>query len=158
MAKSLGVTARDDEFREINGSACRQDHDRGGFHLARAAESSSGLGRDHGRRARFPDHGSAADGKRTGPHPAGGTAGQTKDLLASDHGYFFPHSAFGYELQYAEAKTSTWWQHAWREAGPILVWITVALTVYSGLGYAWRHRDLMSGSIQSTRFAEATAW
>jgi CDP-diacylglycerol--glycerol-3-phosphate 3-phosphatidyltransferase len=39
---------------------------------------------------------------------------------------------------------STWWFRAWHEAGPLLVWITVALTVYSGIGYAWRHRELIS--------------
>src|SRR5881275_1702823 len=32
------------------------------------------------------------------------------------------------ELRYA-GETSTWWLRAWHEAGPILVWITVALTV-----------------------------
>lgn len=47
------------------------------------------------------------------------------------------------ELRYADER-STWWSHAWNEAGPILVWITVALTVYSGIGYAWRHRDLIA--------------
>ena len=25
-----------------------------------------------------------------------------------------------------------------------VVWITVGLTIYSGLGYAWRHRGLIS--------------
>jgi CDP-diacylglycerol--glycerol-3-phosphate 3-phosphatidyltransferase len=39
---------------------------------------------------------------------------------------------------------STWWIRSWNQAGPILVWITVALTVYSGLGYAWRHRELIA--------------
>lgn len=39
---------------------------------------------------------------------------------------------------------SVWWARGWNEAGPILIWITVALTVYSGLGYAWRHRDLIA--------------
>jgi CDP-diacylglycerol--glycerol-3-phosphate 3-phosphatidyltransferase len=48
-----------------------------------------------------------------------------------------------HELRYAN-ETSTWWFHAWDRAGPILVWITVALTVYSGLGYAWRHRELIA--------------
>jgi CDP-diacylglycerol--glycerol-3-phosphate 3-phosphatidyltransferase len=48
-----------------------------------------------------------------------------------------------HELRYAN-ETSTWWFHAWDQAGPILVWITVALTVYSGLGYAWRHRELIA--------------
>jgi len=47
------------------------------------------------------------------------------------------------ELHYAN-ETSTWWFRAWDQAGPILVWITVALTVYSGLGYAWRHRELIA--------------
>ena len=47
------------------------------------------------------------------------------------------------ELRFANG-TSKWWFRAWDQAGPILVWITVALTVYSGLGYAWRHRELIS--------------
>ena len=47
------------------------------------------------------------------------------------------------ELQYA-SETSTWWLRACSEAGPVLVWITVALTIYSGVGYAWRNRDLIS--------------
>src|SRR5213075_2519794 len=47
------------------------------------------------------------------------------------------------ELRYA-SETSTWWLRAWGEAGPVLVWVTVALTIYSGLGYAWRNRDLIA--------------
>lgn len=47
------------------------------------------------------------------------------------------------ELRYANA-TSTWWLRAWHEAGPILVWITVALTIYSGIGFAWRNRELIA--------------
>src|SRR5260370_1238642 len=54
-----------------------------------------------------------------------------------------------HELRYAN-ETSTWWFRAWHEAGPILVWITVALTVYSGLGYMWRHRELISRSEEHT--------
>lgn len=49
------------------------------------------------------------------------------------------------ELRYADEK-SIWWLRAWAEAGPVLVWITVALTIYSGLGYAWRNRDLIAPS------------
>jgi CDP-diacylglycerol--glycerol-3-phosphate 3-phosphatidyltransferase len=49
------------------------------------------------------------------------------------------------ELHYAN-EGSTWWFRAWDEAGSILVWITVALTLYSGLGYAWRHRELIATS------------
>jgi CDP-diacylglycerol---glycerol-3-phosphate 3-phosphatidyltransferase len=47
------------------------------------------------------------------------------------------------ELRFADAG-SAWWAHAWNQAGPILVWITVALTIYSGFGYAWRHRELIA--------------
>ena len=46
------------------------------------------------------------------------------------------------ELHYAD-EASVWWSRAWFQAGPLLVWITVALTIYSGLLYAWRHRDLI---------------
>ncbi len=47
------------------------------------------------------------------------------------------------ELRFAN-ESSTWWLRARDEAGPILVWITVALTVYSGIGFTWRHRELIS--------------
>lgn len=47
------------------------------------------------------------------------------------------------ELRFAD-ETAGWWLRAWNEAGPILVWVTVVLTVYSGLGYAWRHRELIA--------------
>jgi len=47
------------------------------------------------------------------------------------------------ELHYA-TETSTWWARAWADAGPVLVWITVALTIYSGLGFTWRNRELIT--------------
>jgi len=47
------------------------------------------------------------------------------------------------ELHYAN-ETSTWWLQAWDQAGPVLVWVTVALTLYSGVGYAWRNRELLA--------------
>jgi len=47
------------------------------------------------------------------------------------------------ELRFAN-EGSIWWLRAWNQAGPILVWITVVLTLYSGLAYAWRHRELIS--------------
>ncbi|MEP6602343.1 MAG: CDP-diacylglycerol--glycerol-3-phosphate 3-phosphatidyltransferase [Spartobacteria bacterium] len=47
------------------------------------------------------------------------------------------------ELRYADER-STWWLRARDQAGPILVWITVALTIYSGLGFAWRNRGLIA--------------
>jgi CDP-diacylglycerol--glycerol-3-phosphate 3-phosphatidyltransferase len=46
------------------------------------------------------------------------------------------------EWSYAE-RHSVWWSRAWETGGNALLWITVALTLYSGLGYAWRHRSLV---------------
>lgn len=46
------------------------------------------------------------------------------------------------ELKYADE--SGWWFRAWYHGGPLLVWIAVAFTVYSGLRYAWRHRDVIA--------------
>jgi len=46
------------------------------------------------------------------------------------------------ELRFASSD-SGWWPRAWNEGGALLVWITVALTLYSGLGYAWRHREIV---------------
>jgi len=42
---------------------------------------------------------------------------------------------------------SDWWQRAWNQAGTALVWLTVALTLYSGLGYAWRHRAVIESDV-----------
>jgi CDP-diacylglycerol--glycerol-3-phosphate 3-phosphatidyltransferase len=47
------------------------------------------------------------------------------------------------ELRLAD-EASVWWLRARDEAGPILIWIMVALTVYSGLGFTWRHRALIA--------------
>jgi CDP-diacylglycerol--glycerol-3-phosphate 3-phosphatidyltransferase len=47
------------------------------------------------------------------------------------------------ELRYAN-ETSTWWMRAWGEAGPVLVWVTVALTIYSGVAFTWRNRELLA--------------
>lgn len=47
------------------------------------------------------------------------------------------------ELRYAEGGPM-WWERAWVQGGAALVWITVALTLYSGLGYAWRHRTVVT--------------
>jgi len=47
------------------------------------------------------------------------------------------------ELKYAEGE-SGWWLRAWDQGGPLLVWIAVGFTVYSGLRYAWRHRDVIA--------------
>lgn len=46
------------------------------------------------------------------------------------------------ELGYARAADG-WWTRAWNEGGAALVWITVSLTLYSGLRYAWRHRAVV---------------
>lgn len=47
------------------------------------------------------------------------------------------------ELKYATGEDD-WWFRAWNQGGPLLVWIAVAFTVYSGLRYAWRHRDVIA--------------
>ncbi len=52
------------------------------------------------------------------------------------------------ELHYA-SEQDRWWSLAWHQGGPILVWIAIALTVYSGLGYAWKHRDLVAREVSS---------
>jgi CDP-diacylglycerol---glycerol-3-phosphate 3-phosphatidyltransferase len=47
------------------------------------------------------------------------------------------------ELGYAGTETG-WSSRAWNEVGAVLVWITIAFTVYSGLRYAWRHREVIA--------------
>lgn len=47
------------------------------------------------------------------------------------------------EMQNA-SEPPTWWLRARDDAGPVLVWITVALTIYSGIGFAWRNRELIA--------------
>jgi CDP-diacylglycerol--glycerol-3-phosphate 3-phosphatidyltransferase len=47
------------------------------------------------------------------------------------------------ELNYASG-IGDWWFRAWYHGGPLLVWIAVGFTVYSGLRYAWRHRDVIA--------------
>lgn len=47
------------------------------------------------------------------------------------------------ELRYVRGQTF-WWSHAWLAGGTALIWITVALTVYSGLAYAWKHRAVVA--------------
>jgi hypothetical protein len=37
-----------------------------------------------------------------------------------------------------------WWLRARDVAGPILVYFMVALTIYSGIGFAWRNRELIA--------------
>jgi len=47
------------------------------------------------------------------------------------------------ELHYGDFSNG-WLRWASDRLGPVLVWITVALTLYSGLRYAWRHRDVIA--------------
>jgi CDP-diacylglycerol--glycerol-3-phosphate 3-phosphatidyltransferase len=42
------------------------------------------------------------------------------------------------------ASATQWWLRAWTYGGGALVWITVALTLYSGLRYAWKHRAVIA--------------
>lgn len=48
------------------------------------------------------------------------------------------------ELHYANT-VDEWWLRSWHDGGRALIFIAVGLTVYSGLAYAWRYRDLMMG-------------
>ena len=41
------------------------------------------------------------------------------------------------------ASEAIWWQNAWIYGGDTLLWITIGLTIYSGLGYLWQHRGLL---------------
>ena len=47
------------------------------------------------------------------------------------------------ELHYANIHTE-WWRRAWHDAGRVLIWITVGLTIFSGLGFAWNNRALIA--------------
>ena len=47
------------------------------------------------------------------------------------------------ELHYADTH-SDWWRNAWHIAGRALIWITVALTIFSGLLFAWKNRELIA--------------
>ena len=40
--------------------------------------------------------------------------------------------------------TRGWWLRTWTYGGAALVWVTVALTLYSGLRYAWKHRAVLA--------------
>jgi CDP-diacylglycerol--glycerol-3-phosphate 3-phosphatidyltransferase len=37
-----------------------------------------------------------------------------------------------------------WWAHAWRYGGIALIALSLALTLYSGLGYLWKNRSLIA--------------
>src|SRR2546426_3401773 len=56
---------------------------------------------------------------------------------------FFLAMLYLHELRYVN-ETSRWWFRAWDQAGPVLVLITVALTIYSGPGYACSHSGCSS--------------
>ena len=84
-------------------------------------------------------------------------------LMASSQGHVLPSESLGKhktswqivtviffllllatrELNYADTG-SHWWLQAWTYGGRTLVWITVALTLYSGLRYAWKHRAVIA--------------
>lgn len=46
------------------------------------------------------------------------------------------------EVWPASSETA-WWQNAWHYGGDALLWITIGLTIFSGLGYLWQHRALV---------------
>lgn len=47
------------------------------------------------------------------------------------------------ELRQAESRAA-WWLRAWNQGGALLIGVTVLLTLYSGLLYTWRHRDVIA--------------
>lgn len=47
------------------------------------------------------------------------------------------------ELRYADG-SAAWWMRSWNDGGSALVALMVALTLYSGLAYAWRNREVIS--------------
>lgn len=77
-------------------------------------------------------HGQILPAERLGKHK---TSWQIVTIL------FFLALLAARELQYAGGDTA-WWNNAWNRGGPLLIWIAVALTLYSGLGYAWRYRQV----------------
>ena len=42
------------------------------------------------------------------------------------------------------ASSIIWWEYAWFLGGPILIGIVLILTIYSGVGYLWKNRSLIS--------------
>ncbi|HEY1768960.1 MAG TPA: CDP-diacylglycerol--glycerol-3-phosphate 3-phosphatidyltransferase [Chthoniobacterales bacterium] len=55
--------------------------------------------------------------------------------------YFLALLAIG-ELQPPAVET-VWWQDCWRYGGGALLWVMICLTIYSGLGYLWQHREIL---------------
>jgi CDP-diacylglycerol--glycerol-3-phosphate 3-phosphatidyltransferase len=47
------------------------------------------------------------------------------------------------ELRYVDG-SATWWLRSWHDGGIALVALMVVLTLYSGLAYAWRNREIIS--------------
>ena len=43
-------------------------------------------------------------------------------------------------------QSGTWWSHAWRFGGGVLIALALVLTLYSGVGYLWKNRALISAS------------
>jgi CDP-diacylglycerol--glycerol-3-phosphate 3-phosphatidyltransferase len=56
---------------------------------------------------------------------------------------FFLFLLSAIELQYVDVH-SIWWKRVWHDAGQALIWITIALTIFSGLAFAWKNRELIA--------------
>jgi CDP-diacylglycerol--glycerol-3-phosphate 3-phosphatidyltransferase len=56
---------------------------------------------------------------------------------------FFLFLLSAIELQYVDVH-SIWWKRVWHDAGRALIWITIALTIFSGLAFAWKNRELIA--------------
>ena len=72
------------------------------------------------------------------PRSSGNTKPRGKSRRSSFFSSFSRRASSGPRVEEA-----VWWQNAWRYGGDALLWITIGLTIYSGLGYLWRHRALI---------------
>ena len=74
---------------------------------------------------------------------AGGAARETQNLLADRHRGLLPGVALSAGIGTGRPRRRRGGRNAWHYGGDALLWITIGLTIYSGLGYFWRHRDLV---------------
>jgi phosphatidylglycerophosphate synthase len=137
------------ELRQADGPARRQDHDCGGVHLARRAagetraERGAGMGGDRDCLAGIFDHRPALSGQFSGQVLPAEQLGKHKTSWQIITVIFFL-LLLAVRERYDLDATTGWWLHAWSYGGTTLVWVTVALTLYSGLRYAWKHREVLA--------------
>jgi len=102
----------------------------------------SSMGSTNSGSARFFNHGFAPDGRvpRAEFFQQNGWAKQKTSWQIITVIFFLALLSMA-ELRYADDEIDMVGARL-DEAGPLLVWITVALTIYSALGFTWRNREL----------------